>query len=83
MLTFLNVIQSIFNVVDIIIGIGLFIYVLHLAPFSTIVHVIINSWLSSCSTARGSGNGFFPVGPTKVKACKLVLFTKSYEYTNV
>ena len=32
--------------------------------------------MSRHSTARGSGTGFVPVGPSKVEACKSVLFTK-------
>ena len=31
---------------------------------------VVSSRLSMCSTARGSGTGFFLVGPTKVKALK-------------
>ena len=37
--------------------------------------VIINSWLSKCSTAWGFKTGLSLVGPTKVKACKSFLFT--------
>ena len=36
----------------------------------------INSWLSRCSTARGSVT-WFSVGPTTVKAHRSVLFTES------
>ena len=36
-----------------------------------------NNCLSRCSTARGSNTASCLVGPTKVKACKSVLFTKS------
>ena len=35
----------------------------------------INSLLSMHNTARGSCAGLVTVGPTKVKACKSVLFT--------
>ena len=37
----------------------------------------IHSWLSRCSTARGSSSGISLVGPSKVKACKFFLFTES------
>ena len=37
---------------------------------------VINSWLSKCSTARGSGTGLYLVGPTKVGAHKSFLFTE-------
>ena len=38
---------------------------------------IIYSRLSRLSTARGSITGLVPVGPTKVKAFKSVLFTEA------
>ncbi len=38
--------------------------------------VIIYSWLSRCSTARGSSTRLSLVGTTKVKACKSFLFTE-------
>ena len=38
---------------------------------------LIYCLLSRCSITRGSNTGFFHVGPTKVKACKSFLFTKS------
>ena len=34
-----------------------------------ICFIDLYSWLSRCSTARGSSSGLFLVGPTKVKAC--------------
>ena len=37
---------------------------------------IIYSWLSRCSTARGSSTGLLLVGPGKVKACESFLFTE-------
>ena len=36
----------------------------------------IYSWLSRCSTARGSGSRLSCGGPTKVKAHKTFLFTE-------
>ena len=36
----------------------------------------MNSWLSRCSTARGSSSGLSLGGPTKVKASKSFLFTE-------
>ena len=36
----------------------------------------IYSQLWRCSTAKGSSIGLAPVGPTKVKACKSILFTE-------
>ena len=36
----------------------------------------MNSWLSRCSTARGSSSGLSLGGPTKVKAHKFFLFTE-------
>ena len=38
--------------------------------------VMIYSWLSRHSTSRGSSTGLVPVGPTKVKAHKSILFTE-------
>ena len=32
------------------------------------------SWLSRRITVKGSNTGLVPVGPTKVKACKSILF---------
>ena len=37
----------------------------------------INSWLSRCSTARGSSTRLSPAGPTKVKAGKYFLLIVS------
>ena len=37
----------------------------------------INSWLSRCSSARGSGSWLYLGNPTKVKANKFFLFTES------
>ena len=38
--------------------------------------VVIYSQLSQRSTARGFCTGLVPVGPTIIKACKSILFTK-------
>ena len=37
---------------------------------------LINSWLSRCSTARGSDSGLSLGGPTKIKAHKSFLFAE-------
>ena len=37
---------------------------------------LINSQLSRLNTARGSGTGLVTVDPSKVIACKSILFTK-------
>ena len=46
-------------------------------PVHTLVTLsYIYSWLSRCSTDRGSSTGLSPVGPTKVEAYKTFLFTE-------
>ena len=46
----------------------------NMVPKHVRIHYI-DSWLSRCSTARGSSTKLFHVGPTKVKAHKSFLFT--------